>query len=159
VVSPSIGAVAVGTVVLVAFPFSDLSQAKQRPAVVLANAERGDWVLCQVTSKAYADPTAITIENDDFGQGSLKITSYVRLGKLFTANASLMLSCAGTLNAECIGCIIDGVIERLKPSLKPKISAVGDETILQMLDKLSEDSREELIPFINELLQAQETNT
>ena len=31
-----------GSVVLVPFPFSDLSQSKRRPAVVLASAERGD---------------------------------------------------------------------------------------------------------------------
>lgn len=153
-VSPSIGSVAVGTVVLVAFPFSDLSQTKQRSAVVLANAERDDWVLCQVTSKAYADPTAITIENDDFDEGSLKIASYARPGKLFTANASLMLSCAGTLKPECIACIIDGVIELLNPSLKSEISAVNDETLLKMLDELSEDLREKLIPLIHNLIQA-----
>jgi mRNA interferase MazF len=38
------------TVVLVQFPFSDFSATKLRPAVVLADAGRGDWVLCQVTS-------------------------------------------------------------------------------------------------------------
>ena len=32
-----------GSVVLVPFPFSDLSQSKLRPAVVLADAGRGDW--------------------------------------------------------------------------------------------------------------------
>ena len=44
-----------GSVVLVRFPFSDLSQTRLRPAVVLADAGRGDWVLCQVTSNAYSD--------------------------------------------------------------------------------------------------------
>ena len=38
-----------GAVVLVRFPFSDLSQTKLRPAVVLADAGRGDWILCQVS--------------------------------------------------------------------------------------------------------------
>ena len=42
-----------GVVVLVPFPFSDLSQAKLRPAVVLAHAGRGDWILCQITSQQY----------------------------------------------------------------------------------------------------------
>ena len=46
---------AAGLVVLVRFPFSDLSQIKLRPAVVLAHAGRADWIMCQVTSKSYAD--------------------------------------------------------------------------------------------------------
>ena len=41
---------AAGSVVLVPFPFSDLSQTKLRPTVVLADAGRGDWILCQITS-------------------------------------------------------------------------------------------------------------
>ena len=46
----------VGSVVLVRFPFSDLSSSKLRPAVVLADVDRQDWVLCQVTSNPYSDP-------------------------------------------------------------------------------------------------------
>ena len=82
-VSPS-----AGKVVLVRFPFSDLSAAKLRPAIVLALAGRDDWVLCQVTSNPYADPRAIRIEETDFLAGSLQRTSYARPGKLFTASAS-----------------------------------------------------------------------
>ena len=51
-----------GEVVLVPFPFSDLSQSKLRPAVCLADAGRGDWVLCQVTSSPYGDPLAVLLE-------------------------------------------------------------------------------------------------
>ena len=40
-----------GSVVFARFPFSDLSSSKFRPAVVLAFADRDDWILCQVTSK------------------------------------------------------------------------------------------------------------
>ena len=43
------------SVVLVDFPFSDLSQTKLRPAVVLAQANRQDWFLCQITSNAGID--------------------------------------------------------------------------------------------------------
>ena len=46
---------AAGAVVLVRFPFSDLSQTKVRPAVVLADAGRGDCILCQITSKTFGD--------------------------------------------------------------------------------------------------------
>ncbi|VUZ83682.1 hypothetical protein MELA_00035 [Candidatus Methylomirabilis lanthanidiphila] len=76
---------AAGAVVLVRFPFSDLSQVKLRPAVVLADAGRGDWILCQVTSKSYGDSRAIELGDASFAMGSLRVTSYARPGKLFTA--------------------------------------------------------------------------
>ena len=44
------GPLAAGQVVIVRFPFSDLTRSKLRPAVVLAEAGRGDWLLCQITS-------------------------------------------------------------------------------------------------------------
>lgn len=85
-VTPSAGAV-----VLVRFPFSDLSQTKLRPAVVLADVGRGDWILYQVTSKPYGDTWAIKLEDTDFSTGSLRILSYARPGKLFTANRDLIV--------------------------------------------------------------------
>ncbi|HEY5894361.1 MAG TPA: hypothetical protein VIT91_14140 [Chthoniobacterales bacterium] len=78
-----------GSVVLVPFPFSDLSQSKRRPTVVLANVERGDWILCQVTSKPYADARAVELTDADFEHGSLRLVSYARPAKLFTAHESL----------------------------------------------------------------------
>jgi len=60
-----------GAVVLVPFPFSDLSQAKLRPAVVLADAGHGDWILCQVTSNRYGDPRAVPLVEGDFAGGCL----------------------------------------------------------------------------------------
>ena len=73
-----------GSVVLVPFPFSDLSQSKLRPAVVLADAGHGDWILCQLTSSSYSDAKAVKLENADFKRGSLRVVSYARPGKLFT---------------------------------------------------------------------------
>jgi mRNA interferase MazF len=72
---------AAGQVVIVHFPFSDLSASKLRPAIVLAAAGRGDWVLCQITSKSYGDPRAIQLDTADFVSGSLRLTSYARPGK------------------------------------------------------------------------------
>ncbi len=93
------GAPSVGSVVLVRFPFSDLSSSKLRPAVVLADSGRGDWILCQITSNPYADPRAIEIAENDFLDGSLMRLSYARPGKLFTAHVSLMDRSAGTLSS------------------------------------------------------------
>lgn len=107
------GALAARTVVLVSFPFSDLSQSKLRPAVVLAFAGRGDWILSQITSKSYGDEQAITIHDDSFVEGSLRLISYVRPGKLFTANSSIIKSQVGTLGDESFRAIIETVIKVL----------------------------------------------
>ncbi len=106
-----------GAVVLVPFPFSDLSQAKLRPAAVLADAGRGDWILCQVTSNPYGDSQAITLTNANFSTGSLHVTSYARPGKLFTANRNLMLTQVGTLKADAFRKIVEAVINILRASL------------------------------------------
>ncbi len=110
----------VGLVVLVPFPFSDLSQAKLRPAVVLANAGKGDWILCQVTSNPYGDPRAITLASTSFRTGSLSVTSYARPGKLFTANQALMTAQVGSLNDETVKNIVDAIISILCAGLKPQ---------------------------------------
>ena len=109
---------AVGKVILVPFPFSDLSQSKLRPAVVLADAGRGDWVLCQVTSNPYGDPSAISITDECFTQGSLRISSFARPGKLFTASSSLMLSEVGILKANVARQIIKAIIVILQSGVE-----------------------------------------
>ena len=108
---------ATGAVVLVRFPFSDLSQTKLRPAVVLANAGRGDWILCQVTSKAYGDARAIALRDASFATGSLRVASYARPGKLFTANRDLMAAQVGTLRSDAFRQIVNAVVEILRAGI------------------------------------------
>ena len=104
---------AASAVVLVPFPFSDLSQAKLRPAVVLADAGRGDWILCQITSNPYGDTHAIALVDADFAVGSLRVASYARPGKLFTANRDLMVTQIGTLKTGPFKQIIEAVVNIL----------------------------------------------
>ena len=108
----------VGSVVLVPFPFSDLSEAKLRPALVLADSGRDDWVLCQITSNPYADPRAVELADADFDIGSLCVTSYARPGKLFTASSSLMVSEAGNLSQATLQSIVQAVIDLLRSGLQ-----------------------------------------
>lgn len=106
-----------GAVVLVRFPFSDLTHSKLRPAVVLADSGLGDTILCQVTSNPYLDPRSIELTDANFEQGSLQRTSYARPGKLFTANESLIVREVGTLSFEAHQKIVEGVIELLRSGL------------------------------------------
>lgn len=88
------------SVVLVPFPFSDLSAQKLRPALVLADAGRGDWLLCQITSKPYGDTRAAMLADADFDTGGLHLTSYARPAKLFTAHESLLRGVAGVVSVQ-----------------------------------------------------------
>jgi PemK-like, MazF-like toxin of type II toxin-antitoxin system len=109
---------AAGTVMLVRFPYTDLSQSKLRPAIVLADAGRGDWILCQVTSNPYSDTRAIMLSDESFRQGGLQRTSYARPARLFTANHELMMAEVGVLTVEALRQVINVVVEVLHSGLQ-----------------------------------------
>ncbi len=79
----------VGDVILVKFPFSDLTDFKLRPAVIIIDDLNNDHILCQITSKEYSDSNAIKVNPSDCLDGSLEKISYIRPLKLFTANESI----------------------------------------------------------------------
>lgn len=111
-VAPSAGAV-----VTVRFPFSDLTSSIVRPALVLADSGNGDWVLCQITSNPYADASAIRLAANDFASGSLSRLSYVRPGKLFTANERLMVSLVGHLKVDSFRSVANAIVRFLQAGI------------------------------------------
>jgi mRNA interferase MazF len=110
---------ATGEVVLVPFPFTDLSQSKVRPAICLADAGKGDWVLCQITSNRYGDTTAVPLDAPDFASGGLLVASFARPGKLFTANAAILVRSVGRLNDAAFQRVLDAVVGLLRPLAGP----------------------------------------
>lgn len=87
-----------GDIVVLLFPFSDLSSSKKRPAVVAANISGNDLILVQITSAASRrDKYAINLEAEDFQEGKLHVSSIIRPNKLFTADISIIKSRIGKL--------------------------------------------------------------
>ena len=84
-----------GDVVVVPFPFSDLTQAKRRPALVVATLTGDDLILCQITSQAVRDEYAVPLRQEDFESGGLRQASNVRPNRIFTADQRLILYSAG----------------------------------------------------------------
>ena len=103
-----------GQIVILPFPFSDLSQSEFRPALLLADAGRGDWIACQITSNPYADTRAIALTDADFASGSLERLSYARPGKLFTANEALFTAVAGALSDTTLIRVQEAVVAIVK---------------------------------------------
>ncbi|MCL2355963.1 MAG: type II toxin-antitoxin system PemK/MazF family toxin [Defluviitaleaceae bacterium] len=89
-----------GDIAVLNFPFSDLSGAKRRPALVLADLTGNDVLLCQITSIASKDAYAVRIETGDYVRGMLKTESVIRPNKVFTADKSLVLYVACTIGNE-----------------------------------------------------------
>ena len=94
------GKLAAGDIVLVTFPFSNLKGQKVRPALVLARAEFGNFILCQITSKPYSSKISIQIKPGDFESGNLPVVSYARPDKLFTADETIIKGVAGKLQKQ-----------------------------------------------------------
>jgi len=100
-----------GDVVVIPFPFSDLTGNKKRPALVLSNLPGVDTIVCQITSKSKSDPYALPLEASDFASGGLPVSSYIRPNKIFTADKNLILSVAGHLSELKINNIINSIIK------------------------------------------------
>ena len=87
-----------GDVIVVPFPFSDLSISKNRPALIVATLRGDDLILCQITSQSRNDADAIELKLKDFQKGKLPVDSFIRPTRLFTADQSIIKYKAGTLN-------------------------------------------------------------
>jgi len=98
---------------VVPFPFSNLAEAKRRPALLVAELEGDDRILCQITSRHFKDRYAVGINDADFEEGSLKKDSNVRPNRLFTADSRIILYRAGHLKAERVGEVVERIINIL----------------------------------------------
>ena len=99
-----------GDVVIIPFPFTDLSGNKKRPAFVIADLPGDDIIVCQITSKSKVDPFALPVGASDFISGGLPIDSNIRPNKIFTADKNIILSVAGRLCKTKINEVINSVI-------------------------------------------------
>lgn len=102
-----------GDIVVLRFPFSDLSGAKRRPALVVANLDNDDIILCQITSRAKTDKYALKIEPNDFIDGKLSTESVVRPNKIFTADKDIILYVACKINSEKTDKVIKAITDIL----------------------------------------------
>jgi mRNA interferase MazF len=101
-----------GDVVVLPFPFSDLSANKRRPALVVAPVEGyDDLILCMITSSGARDKNAVAISSSDFESGGLPRESNMRPNRLFTAEGSIVLRRAGHLSTTKVQEVVQEIIQ------------------------------------------------
>ncbi|PAX60504.1 type II toxin-antitoxin system PemK/MazF family toxin [Brunnivagina elsteri] len=96
-----------GDIVLTQFPFTDLSQTKLRPAVILwVDLAKDEITLCFISSQNVNNLTseefAIIDSDADFATTGLRISSKVRVTRLATLNRLLVVRRLGQLTTKHI---------------------------------------------------------
>jgi mRNA interferase MazF len=88
-----------GDVLLARFPFTDLSNDKRRPVVVLSADNSGDDVIvCAITSKRHAGPFDVTVSSSR--TNGLKVASTVQFDKIATLAKSVISGRIGSMSPQ-----------------------------------------------------------
>lgn len=113
-------AVSEGDVVLVPFPFTDLSGGKQRPALVISPADfdDADLILCAISSRVPRGLTTweLPLEASDVVNRRLPKPSIIQVGKLFTIHRDLIRARFGHVR----GAKLTEVLGRLQALFKER---------------------------------------
>lgn len=99
-----------GDIVVIPFPFSDLSKVKKRPAFIVSSLKGEDIILCQITSKTIKDKYSIPLKKTDFAIGNLSVDSNVRPNRIFTADKNIILYKVGNIKENKTKEIIQKII-------------------------------------------------
>lgn len=101
-----------GDIILIPFPFTDLSGNKNRPAIILIDSE-DDVTVCFITTRLkWQSEFDISVHPSDIN--GLKKTSLIRLNKLATIDKNLIIGKLGTLEDNYIDLLNKNLIRMLK---------------------------------------------
>ncbi len=93
-----------GEIVLIPFPFTDLSTKKKRPVLVLSNDEYNkrteDFIVCGITSNIKDSEFSVLIESKDLESGYLPKPSRIKIDKIFTLEQSLVIKKFARLKSD-----------------------------------------------------------
>jgi len=93
-----------GEIIIVPFPFSNLSSIKQRPVLVLSkntdNEKVEDVITCGITSNIKDSRYSVLIEKKNLVEGSIPKTSRIKVDKLFTISQDIIKKKVGRINRE-----------------------------------------------------------
>ncbi len=104
-----------GDIIVVPFPFTDLTQFKKRPALIIKETGNGDYMCMMITSKAYSPAYSIEILSSDYVVSTLPVKSFIRYNRIFEANEQIILKKATSLTQAATNTAIKKLIAFLQP--------------------------------------------
>ena len=100
-------------VILVPFPFSDLSYSKKRPALVLADIHERDELICMMLTSALSIDHKVDVSIKDIDLAGLPKPTVARISRLFTLKQSLVIKKLGIIEKDEYGIILGRLINLL----------------------------------------------
>jgi mRNA interferase MazF len=102
-----------GALVLLPFPFSDATTTKRRPVLALtAPDEYGDFIGMAVSSRSH-HANAVPLQNDSLLEGQLPKPSWIRVDRVVTLNASLVVKTFAITKADIHRQAVNSLCETL----------------------------------------------
>lgn len=100
---------------LVPFPYTDLTQSKKRPALVVSkdefNRRSDDVICCLVTSNPNERQSIVPITNKDMESGFLEFDSRIKPYRLFTVSKGVVYKNLGRLKREKFNEVVSGIYD------------------------------------------------
>lgn len=101
-----------GDLILIPFPFADLSATKRRPVLALTDSDSyGDFLAVGLTSRPH-HPSAIPVSPGDLVAGALPMASWVRTDRLITLSSALAIKSFGQTSTSFVQQVLDAVCKR-----------------------------------------------
>lgn len=105
-------------IILIPIPFTDLTSHKKRPAIIISNDNYNeiheDIVVVALTSNVESRDFTIMLTGDEMEKGILKITSMIRVDKIYTLNKSIVLKTFGQVTPEILLKIKDTLLKLIE---------------------------------------------
>ena len=105
-------------IVLIPIPFTDLTSQKKRPAIIISsdkyNESNEDIVVVALTSNIESRNFTITLTADDLEDGVLKVTSMIRVDKIYTLNKSIVIKTFGRVKPDILAKIKDSILKLIE---------------------------------------------
>ena len=100
-------------IVLTLFPFTDLTNAKKRPALVVKDLEGENIIVCQITTKKHSLAKYGAQLKKDFCEGDIRFDSYVYADIIVTLHEKIIEKKIGFVKDTNVRKLIDDKLRLL----------------------------------------------
>ncbi len=102
-------------IIWVRFPYSDFSQQKTRPALIVSNNKYNekakDIVICAITSNTQQTHYSVLINTQDVSRGTLKIPCKIRADKILQINKKFVFKAFAKLDDDKFNKVANQLME------------------------------------------------